>query len=291
VLPEFRDDQKAIEFFNRCLAALLLGGIYCEAVTPDNLDFGSLIDWKYLRTHGSTTGALTRFHQLARLRMLSSFEAIELMNPHVVTLESLAKAEQAGLEVLNQISELAAEFLLKGTTGIARRDWNGGLSNIWIVIEQLTSHLWTRDIVKPAKDEIISGRLDQLRDTRTWSAAARHEVLFQKGIITRDALQDLYAARKSRNELAHSGVHPSKDAALAAYRSVRELFHAVLGRELPLFFLDLSVHSLSDPFKPRTDAGLDPQYWMEIPKLPGEAELEKEEAKLARGKSRKKNPG
>lgn len=43
-LPEIRSDQKAVEFFNRSFAALLLGGIYCEAITLDGLDFGSIID-------------------------------------------------------------------------------------------------------------------------------------------------------------------------------------------------------------------------------------------------------
>ncbi|MGC1588326.1 MAG: hypothetical protein WA791_21900, partial [Rhodomicrobium sp.] len=37
-LPELRSDQAAVEFFNRCLAALLLGGVYCEAINLDGLD-------------------------------------------------------------------------------------------------------------------------------------------------------------------------------------------------------------------------------------------------------------
>src|SRR5262245_22386111 len=36
-IPELRSDQQAVEFFNRCLAALLLGGVYCEAIQLDNL--------------------------------------------------------------------------------------------------------------------------------------------------------------------------------------------------------------------------------------------------------------
>jgi hypothetical protein len=37
-IPELRSDQAAVEYLNRCLAALLLGGIYCEAITSDGLD-------------------------------------------------------------------------------------------------------------------------------------------------------------------------------------------------------------------------------------------------------------
>ena len=33
----FRSDQVAVEFFNRCLAGLLIGGVYCEAITIGGL--------------------------------------------------------------------------------------------------------------------------------------------------------------------------------------------------------------------------------------------------------------
>ena len=45
-IDDLRSTQAAVEFFNRCLAALLLGGMYCEAINPDGLDLGSIIDWK-----------------------------------------------------------------------------------------------------------------------------------------------------------------------------------------------------------------------------------------------------
>jgi hypothetical protein len=58
------------------------------------------------------------------------------------------------------------------------------------------------------------------------------------------------------------------------------LFQAAIGRvTIPLARLNLADHSLSDPFKPRESRVVDAQYWMEIPKLPGEAELEQEEAR------------
>jgi hypothetical protein len=52
-IPELREHQRVVEFFNRCLAALLLGGIYCEAITLDNLETGSILDWKYIRVHST----------------------------------------------------------------------------------------------------------------------------------------------------------------------------------------------------------------------------------------------
>jgi len=51
-------------------------------------------------------------------------------------------------------------------------------------------------------------------------------------------------------------------------------------RIIPLSGLNLADHSLSDPFKPIDRGPLDDvRYWMEILKLPGEAEIEREEAR------------
>lgn len=280
-IPDLRDHQRVVEFFNRCLAALLLGGVYCEAITLDNLEMGSIIDWKYIRVHSNAQGVQNRFHTHARMRMASKLDAIALMDPRTVTLVELHKAMADGLAAINAVPPLSGEFLLKGTSGIARRDWGAGLSNLWIVIEQITEHLWQRDVIGPCKTgERIDGRSDQLKDTRTWTAATRQELLHQKGVLSADTLRALYLARKARNDLSHQGKHPTEAAAIAAYDAIRDLLRLALpGTALPLFNLNLSDHVLSDPFKPAERGPLNPQYWMEIPKLPGEQELEIEEAK------------
>lgn len=37
-IPALRDERKAVEFFNQCLAAILVGGVYCEAIALDGLE-------------------------------------------------------------------------------------------------------------------------------------------------------------------------------------------------------------------------------------------------------------
>jgi hypothetical protein len=280
-IPELREHQRVVEFFNRCLAALLLGGIYCEAITLDNLETGSIIDWKYIRVHSHAQGGQNGFHNLLRLRMAPPLEAIALLYPRTVTLAELHKAMAAGLAAINAVPPLSGEFLLKGTSGIARRDWGSGLSNLWIVIEQITEHLWQREVMAPSKaGDRIEGRSSQLKDTRTWTAATRQELLHQKGVIAPDTLRTLYVARRARNDLFHRGDHPTETAAIAGYDAVRSLLRIALqGAELPLFRLNLADHVLSDPFKPREREALDPKYWIPIPKLPGEQELEIEEGR------------
>lgn len=280
-IPALRSDQQAVEFFNRCLAALLLGGIYCEAIQLDNLEFGSVIDWKYIRS-GAGQRPANRFHALVRGRMAHPIEAILLMDPPTVEFAKLRDAAGTGFALLKLAPQLSPEFLLKGISGIARRDWGVGLSNLWISIEQLTETLWEREILKslPSGEDQIAGRQDQLKDARTWTAATRQELLHSKGKISTSDLRELYAARKARNELSHRGTHPREDAAYAAYRAMLALLQSVVGENLiPLAGLNLADHSLSDPFKPKEHGPLEPKYWMEILKLPGEAELEREEAR------------
>ncbi|WP_152536401.1 hypothetical protein [Sphingobium sp. C100] len=277
-----RSDQNAVEFFNRCLAALLIGGIYCEAITPDGLDLGSIIDWKYVRSHRYGFAAPNRFHEQIRYGKASAIEAIALYRPRTVAFDALQSAMATGLEVLNLIPALRGEYLLKGTTGVARRDWGAALANLWIAVEQLVSEIWTREVVKPTlADDPSKARRNQLADTRTWTVSARLELLSQKKMLPADTFTALSKARKARNDLSHEGKHPSEKDAYSAYEGVCGLLTVALGGKRPaLFDLDLTNHSLSDPFAPAKSLAGEPEFWMEIPKLPGELELERAEAKL-----------
>jgi hypothetical protein len=281
--PILQADHATVEFFNRCLAGLLLGGVYCEAVSSDSLDLGSVLDWKYVRSHRTGHAAPNRFHEQIRYRKASPLEAIMLLDARTVRFSELAAAMKTGLSVLDGITRLRGDLLLKGVTGIARRDWSAGLSNLWIVIEQIMSHIWDVEIIKTAE---ASGsprsRRDQLSDNRTWTAAVKLEMLHQKGHLDAPTLNELSVARKARNDLSHEGHTPSEDAALAALSGVLRLIRVAMPHQtIPLFDLDLSDHAISDPLAPKRPAG-EPRYWLPIPKLPGEEELEKMEASLPR---------
>ena len=111
--------------------------------------------------------------------------------------------------------------------------------------------------------------------------SARLELLYQKGSLPLEIFRQLSVARKARNDLSHQGKHPSEDDAQSAYAGVCGLLSLALnGGRPPLLDLNLSDHSLSDPFAPPRAFKGEPEFWMEIPKLPGEQELELAEAKL-----------
>jgi hypothetical protein len=128
-------------------------------------------------------------------------------------------------------------------------------------------------------DDPSKSRRDQLGDTRTWTASARIELLFQKRLLSLDTFKALSVARKARNDLSHEGKPPSENDARRAYEGVCGLLSvAWKGQHPPLFELDLGDHTLSDPFAPSSVLEGEPEFWMEIPKLPGELELERAEA-------------
>lgn len=280
-LPEERTPTRAVGLFNRSLAALLLGGTYCTAIGLDGLEFGSLIDWKFLRVHTPGTQGPNGFQIRARLRYAGALEAVELEQPRSISFEALSQSMKDGLALLEAAPQLSADLLLKGVTGIARHDWAGALGNLWIVVEQLTSNLWEREVVTPARaSSVIPGRLQQLSDTRTWTTGARHELLHQLRVLDQSLLAELSIARKARNNLSHAGTPPKEHEAWAAYQAALQLLAIVApGLTIPLVDLDVKDHSLSDPFVPRTSSIQgEPKYWLPIPKLPGEEELEREEA-------------
>lgn len=280
-IPELHNHDAVIEFFNKCLSALLIGGIYCEAITPDCLDTGCIIDWKYIRTQSSGSAGPNTFHKHIQHRNAGSLEAIALHNPRSVHIARLFDAMNVGMTVLERIKPMRGQYLLKGITGIARRDWGGALANLWIVVEQLISAIWEVEVVVPTlKDDPSQARKSQLSDTRTWTSSARLELLYQKGIIPLDDFKHLSAARKARNDLSHEGKSPLEIDAQHAYRGCCGLLSRALGGERPpLLDMNLTDHTISDPFSsPQSVSEKEIKFWMEIPPLPGERELQSEEA-------------
>ena len=109
-------------------------------------------------------------------------------------------------------------------------------------------------------------------------------MLFQMGQFDTDLYESLSAARKARNQLSHSGRHPGEEDATAALLSVKNLLGIILP-DLDILFDDVNLkdHTITDPFEAREHHPLSPKYWMEIKKLPGEAELEELEAEARKG--------
>lgn len=283
VVPAIRSDEKLVEFFNKILGALLLGGVFAEAIDIDGVSQAAVFDWKYVRIFSAGRSAASGFHNRIRLKAASAHEAIPLLQPSSVTLTELRTAMAAGLAVLERIPQLNVSFLLLGVSALASRNWSQALANLWIVVEQLTSHLWEREVIAHLP-KVSKARRDQLSDTRSYTASVRHEFLCHQGVLDEKTLTKLALARRARNTLQHEGTYSGAPPAAAAYAAMLALLRIAAGELLvPLADVNLDEHTREDPFNPRPRGPLNPKFWMEIPKLPGEAEYEKEEAKRRSG--------
>jgi hypothetical protein len=288
LMPEFREVEKAVSFFNRHLAAILLGGIYCEAIGLEDVDSGEILNWEFVRTAGHGSSMISQFHHGARTRHVSPIHSISLISPRYLPLSQLVAAHQRGGHILAAIPELTPEFLLRGVSAMARRDWSAALSNVWIGVEQLTAHLWKREILGSVEaggsGGFIKGRREQLADVRTWTTAHRQEMLLERGALDHETLADLFSARQARNHLVHRGEVPKEGAARSAFAAFRGLIErSVIKAPIALFEIDLADHELTAPFEKRENPGK-PTHWISLPELPGEKEIIRQFAEFQRQK-------
>src|SRR6202011_1939766 len=123
-----------------------------------------------------TTARANMFHHHVRLKNATALDAIALLEPPSVAVNELSEAMAAGRRLMEVVPELSGEFLLKGVTALTRHDSGAALSNLWIVVEQVSSNLWKQKVSTPSQSgPSIPGRADQLADFRTWTTATQHE--------------------------------------------------------------------------------------------------------------------
>ena len=84
-----------------------------------------------------------------------------------------------------------------------------GITLFTCVLDALIYFRWI-DYILSGENNII-GRMDQLKDNRTWTIAVRCELLFQLRMISESLFSDIYLVRKARNHLVHEGKRPNID--------------------------------------------------------------------------------
>ena len=82
--------------FNRVLGTLLLGGLYTEAVHPMDISYGMLHFEGYLKIHGGGNGGTAKFHRAIRTKSVGIDEAIDLLEPIIITKDFLENAYKTG---------------------------------------------------------------------------------------------------------------------------------------------------------------------------------------------------
>lgn len=271
----YLDRDIAFSKFNQTLAELLVGGIYCEAPQPDDIGYGSLSHEGYSRILGGATGPAAAIRNAARLKMLSSLDSMTLLSPETVTVAEMEAALERGRGLLSKLGSIPQEQMLHGTTFYVRKQWAESLLHLWTTTERILETAWIRHVTgyptNPSK-----GRREFLSDHRTWTAAAKLEVLLQKELLPERTYEALTEVRKSRNAFAHRGVAPNHDIARQALVSCFEIASLCASSfaEQDLFadvvdVVEKRCHPELLPNRER-DPPLSPTHWLAIPPLPGD---------------------
>lgn len=281
ILPainEFRDKDKSLDVFNQTLGFLLLGGIYTEAVLPEDISVGSMTLDGYFRSSTSISGAVSNFHQAIRMKHVGALESIKLLNPEEIKIEDYQNAIESGNATLSAIPRLSANILLNGVTQYVKHQWPESLVSLWTSIEQVLSHIWDIEIVRERNEsgQKITGRKKFLLDFRTWSASAKVEVLYQNTLIDSEIYGFLNNARKARNKFVHNGVKPTE----ANVKSALDSLFSLISLAYSNFKDKNHLNSIIDKIDKHLRGELIPKqralsmeevtHWLAIPPIPGD---------------------
>ena len=225
-IPQFLKREKATLVINDILGKMLLGGIYFEAAAPEDINPGQLYFNGYYRLMGHSSPQ-SLFHTAIRTLSASPIELPRLIDPRTVYAKALHEAFNKGAEIAKNVPTLSLSILLNGVTYHIHHQWAQSLTNLWVAIEQVISHIWETKIVESSKPVSITGRKDFLKDHKSWSVSTRSELLFQCKTIDRFSYQHISQARKARNDFIHRGVMPSRNASIAAIEGLFRLISRV----------------------------------------------------------------
>ncbi len=226
-ISKYNDKGFIVDFFNRLLCKLLLGGFYCEAVDTRDIVHGHLYKKRAIWPVDLGESASSHLHSKLRMRVASLLDTIELSNPNFLYLSQFHQMLEKGDQILTALPNLTPTFLIRGVTELKYRNWSSALANLWITAEQLTDKLWNDYFLKDERfhpTKKIPKRLQSLNeDNRTWSTSVKQELLFQIGVLSSEVFSQLFGARRSRNALVHQGTAVEEPAAIDLYKSILSL--------------------------------------------------------------------
>lgn len=276
-LPQYRDIPQALARFNQTLTELLIGGVYCEAVTPDDVGYGTLSFTAYAKIHGGGYGPSASFHRAARSKHIGTLDVIKLLKPEMTTAKELQGALIVGRDLLERVGDVPLEQVLYGTTFYVRKQWAESLIHTWTTTERIVELAWQKHVVTSV-DALTKKRRAFLDDHRSWPVSAKLEVLFQKSLLPAATLGTLDEVRKARNDFAHRGVQPTHDLATKALVGCFELASLCASNfeRTDLFerVVSLVVRRCDPELFPKktTYSESEVSHWLALPPLPGDKE-------------------
>jgi hypothetical protein len=224
----FSTKTDAIKALNRIIGALFIGGINIEVVDYERLESGALQEDDI-----NLFSYKPSLHSYLRHNWAALVDRMSLLSPQIIDLTFFHSAYEFGNQFMSQVPNFSPEFLVRGHTALQNRNLSDALSNLWIVVEQLTSHIWEKSFVQNNKfhPKDMLKRKDFLKD-RVWTISMKQEMLWQTKFISDECYVALFQARSARNSLVHSGTMSDVKILESLWINLFELFKVASDQEL-----------------------------------------------------------
>ena len=221
--------DEVILYFNDLLCKIFLGGLRVEAITNKDIVVGDIYLSKSIWPVGFGESWNSHIHAELRMKLVGVTDAILLYQPQnrTINIREIEKKLEEGNRIVNAIPNLSTFHLLNGITEFGYRNWSSSLTYLWIVVEEITDFLWTKNIVDKVEGVNAKRRKETLKDTRTYPMAVKQEMLFQIGILDKDIYDSIFLIRQARNKLIHDGTMITEDTAKLLYDSIMKLLEEV----------------------------------------------------------------
>lgn len=214
----------AVNKFNAIISALFMGGIVINAVHLGDLEQGTLLEGgEYSFSYMSSS--YNRF----RNNWASPTELSALLIPSYINSTEIQNAYLAGQDVLNNIS-FSPIYLVQGYHSMQLWKTADALSNLWIVVEQLTNLIW--DLKLEEKTKKILKRANIKLD----NIELKHKIFHECSILEESQFQILNKNRKNRNDLLHEGKLPDHQLVEKLWIVLFELFEIASRKKLDKLF-------------------------------------------------------
>ncbi len=216
----YNTPEKAINKFNEIIGALFLGGILVKPIDLTKLHQGCIME-----NGGSNFSYIPSPNNDFRNKSASITESIKAHHPNHIQVEEFIEAYNFGMTIINKIN-FSPIFLALGYHYLNQGKIAESLSNLWIVIEQLTDFLYQSKIDSSIL-KILKRALAKNINIKT-----KHDILHETKIINEQTFQILRDNRTDRNKLLHYGIMPDRENVIQLWTTLLELLEVAIDTKL-----------------------------------------------------------
>lgn len=216
----YNTPEKAINKFNEVIGALFLGGILVKPIDLTKLHQGCIIE-----NGGSNFSYTPSPNNDFRNKSASITERIKAYHPNHLQVEGFTEAYNFGINIINKIN-FSPIFLALGYHYLNQGKIAESLSNLWIVIEQLTDFLYQNKI-DTSIAKVLNRALPKNINIKT-----KHDILHETKIINEQTFQILKSNRTDRNKLLHKGIIPDRENVIQLWTTLLELLEVAIDTKL-----------------------------------------------------------